>query len=746
MNKKIVTLIIISLTVIITLPSDKGLPIKKELSENLIESVSDINDNINKKSNQNDELNHIKTDNPWTNEDEGDHFPCGCEWWMFYAALELDDGTRWDATATFQYSAVEKENGTELSLSIMLLYFFNRDTKKCYDFSIFTNRDKPFTFKKNTVDIKFYNSTIKGIYPNYYIHIETDEKEFILDLELNANTLPHWVAQEAADGYFPWGMGLARYGFITSLNATGNLTVDGSSSQAKGIGYYEHAYGNFTYTMKNPLTKLKDLKNNLPYIMSLGKYLLSEQKFNNPHSLAFGTDNIFGYDWIWAGFDNGWSLHSSVFHMFTCVEEGPVSGVTCLVKDDNSFCDFADMSIKYNRRLYVAQTDAYLPLDFEITATKGDKILYLICNSTTEPHIDLNLYPASKTSPGNIAAQTAGTIRGYYKENGKNVSLNGVCTIGPYRNLLNTKHNSLEISLPNPPDKFGFSTKLISNLFNFEMFFKIQLRPNPELQFYVKPCNDIPTSEQKNEKIEYSGKNLYVGGKGTCNFSNIQDAIDTASDGDKIFVGKGVYSESICINKSICLIGEDKNRVIIKPGKRDGFKLTKDNVEVTGFTVDSEYKGYSKNTPFDIRSNNNYIHNNIIIHSEWYGIYLFNASTNIIENNYLIGNEVGIWLCRSYDNIIHSNNITHSEYVGIWLWPFSNNNSIKNNNFIENRIHIQNSDIRYKNHFDKNYWDDYKGLKFKHIVDLNKDGIGFIAYRINRYESDSNPIIKPYII
>jgi len=38
-----------------------------------------------------------------------------------------------------------------------------------------------------------------------------------------------------------------------------------------------------------------------------------------------------------------------------------------------------------------------------------------------------------------------------------------------------------------------------------------------------------------------SSKTLYVGGNGVGNYSSIQDAIDSASDGDTVYVYSGIY-------------------------------------------------------------------------------------------------------------------------------------------------------------------------------------------------------------
>ena len=64
-------------------------------------------------------------ENPWTPEDEGAHFPCGSEWWMFYVTLELENGEHWDASATFQYGAETTDNGeTEVNACIVSLALF----------------------------------------------------------------------------------------------------------------------------------------------------------------------------------------------------------------------------------------------------------------------------------------------------------------------------------------------------------------------------------------------------------------------------------------------------------------------------------------------------------------------------------------------------------------------------------------------------------------------------------------------
>ena len=60
---------------------------------------------------------------------------------------------------------------------------------------------------------------------------------------------------------------------------------------------------------------------------------------------------------------------------------------------------------------------------------------------------------------------------------------------------------------------------------------------------------------------------IVIEGKGS--YSSIQSAIDNASDGDTILVYEGTYYESIVINKSISLIGEDNDKTIIDYNNKD---------------------------------------------------------------------------------------------------------------------------------------------------------------------------------
>jgi parallel beta-helix repeat protein len=218
-------------------------------------------------------------------------------------------------------------------------------------------------------------------------------------------------------------------------------------------------------------------------------------------------------------------------------------------------------------------------------------------------------------------------------------------------------------------------------------------------------ANTIIKIDEEDKEPTFIGKNdgiiFYVGGSGPGNFSNIQDAIDRANDGDTVFVfdDSSPYKGLIRITKSINIIGEDKHTTIIKsnPYVDPVVRFTADWINFSGFTILANIEDFNDG----IRiwwSDNNYVTDNIII-GMWQGITFTDSKNNIIVNNEFRECYRAIESYESTNNQISFNNFIDNK-CGIRLTRNSIDNTINNNNLIKNGIEIW--ELTYPNNFYNN--------------------------------------------
>jgi parallel beta-helix repeat protein len=285
----------------------------------------------------------------------------------------------------------------------------------------------------------------------------------------------------------------------------------------------------------------------------------------------------------------------------------------------------------------------------------------------------------------------------------------------------------------------------------------------------------------------------------------IQDLIDNASDGDTIYIPSGIYYENIVIDKSISLVGENRDTTIID-GSQNGnvVYVTADGVTISGFTIMNGkdnylfagvdvYANYTTISDNIIKNNfigiafwhnsdsnygiflySNIVSNNVITSNSFEGIWLHFCKDSIVENNILSNNGISsIHMYSSSNNIVSGNNVSYNDY-GLSLWEDSNNNEVSRNNFVNNERYCiailesgrnnisQNNFIESgrrnvkllfsiwtlkRNKWNGNYWSNSKEQPHIIIVRVSIRRPGFVGLSIIPWINiDWNPASEPYDI
>ena len=287
-----------------------------------------------------------------------------------------------------------------------------------------------------------------------------------------------------------------------------------------------------------------------------------------------------------------------------------------------------------------------------------------------------------------------------------------------------------------------------------------------------------------------NSKTLYVGGSGPGNYTKIQDAINNASDRDTVYVynDSSPYYENVVVDKSIYLIGEDRNSTVIDGNQLgDVVHISADRINFRRFTI--------KNGSDDgivVYNSSSIIKNNIIKENMRVGIILFHSNRNIIQSNTISNNKDGIILLQSRSDVVIDNYILENKLDGVYL-SFSNGNTImsndisdalygitlsfvsnttvqknnihnnfvgigtsvcnkiriEKNNFIDNKMHASCS-YSWISKWNENYWDNWIGIRtnlpiFQKFPKKIRGGI-YPEIPLLPQKFDWHPALKPYDI
>ncbi|MDH7564564.1 MAG: pectinesterase family protein [Candidatus Bathyarchaeota archaeon] len=274
-------------------------------------------------------------------------------------------------------------------------------------------------------------------------------------------------------------------------------------------------------------------------------------------------------------------------------------------------------------------------------------------------------------------------------------------------------------------------------------------------------------------------------------FQTIQQAInnENVQTGDLIYVKNGTYVENVHVNKSVRIIGENRETTIVEGASSDVFKISVDNVVISNLTIRSGLI-HRKGIKIEPGSDNNLIsHNKIIGHniginmylsygnlivnntisgSLVYAVNLTSSTSNVFSNNEIFNNDYGLYLTNSVnnqleDNLVHSNtgygityvfssgniasgNTLMNNSVGIFSIG-SKDNLAYHNNFVSNHDSFVISDPQpniWDNSFEGNYWSEYNGIDLcsgPFQNETGSDGIGDTPHLLPQNNKDQFPLM-----
>ncbi|HEX7297309.1 MAG TPA: nitrous oxide reductase family maturation protein NosD [Pyrinomonadaceae bacterium] len=220
----------------------------------------------------------------------------------------------------------------------------------------------------------------------------------------------------------------------------------------------------------------------------------------------------------------------------------------------------------------------------------------------------------------------------------------------------------------------------------------------------------------------------------SAQFRSVQQAIDSAHQGDVVQVSAGTYTGNLTITQQITLEGLGRP-TLRGEGRESVLTVLADGCVIRGFTI--EHSGgdlTGEDSGILLKSSKNRIED-VEMRDVLYGIYLYGSHHNLLARNRIQGRVeiesgergAGLHLWNSHDNIVEDNVISDAR-DGLYIQSCSNN-VIRRNRVMNLRygLHYMNSN---HNKFQDNYFaNNIAGAAIMYSNDIEFRGNAFVHNR-----------------
>lgn len=187
---------------------------------------------------------------------------------------------------------------------------------------------------------------------------------------------------------------------------------------------------------------------------------------------------------------------------------------------------------------------------------------------------------------------------------------------------------------------------------------------------FIGVSADVSNNDSVNVKA--SGATIYV----PTDYSTVQQAINAANAGDTVYIYSGTYYENVVINKTINLVGEEKDSTIIDGNYyNDVIYVNVNGVNMSGFSL--RYSGSNGGYPdfdsgIDIRSCSDILISDIRILNCGCGIFLDRCSEVWILDSTVVSSDIwGLYIKGSSGITVCHCEVSTND-IGISFWGASN--------------------------------------------------------------------------